>query len=163
MAAGCRLPIEILLFYKQCSIQNERWLSTSALQCQINSLFNVIFGVTYWTHFIKYCSVAVMPLYMALLNDWYSLAPKYISMLVRGGLHLIIILWAIHFEKRITTKRLIDKSNTAIQNGGEEAGECEGDDGAEEEREGCKAANHNVSHHSVSHRGKLCPCFIATW
>ena len=57
----------------------------------------------------------------------------------------------------------IDKSNTTVQNGGKEAGECEGDDGAEEEREGCKAANHNVSDHSVSHHEKLCPCFIATW
>ena len=62
----------------------------------------------------------------------------------------------------------IDKSNTTIQNGGEEAGEREGDDGAEEEREGCKAADHNVFHHNVSHHnvsyhGKLCPCFIGTW
>ena len=37
-----------------------------------------------------------------------------------------------------------------VQNGGEEAGEGEGDDGAEEEREGCEASDHNVIHHDVS-------------
>ena len=78
------------------------------------------------------------------------------------------ILWTIHFENKMTSKRPIDKSNTTIQNGGEEAGEGEGDDGAEEEREGCKTADQNVSHHyvsdhSVSHHDKLCPCFIGTW
>ena len=67
----------------------------------------------------------------------------------------------------MTTIGSIDKSNTTVQNGGEEAGQGEGDEGAEEEREGCKAADHNVSHHdvsadhNVSHHYKL--CFIGTW